>query len=77
MYLFQIGKKNLRFLSRLCAKLGFGPKNGQIWPKICIFGYFGPNIGLSDPFDAMSDQKKQCESKSLKFIKSLKGGNAV
>ena len=31
--------------------------NGQIWPKICIFGHVGPNIGLSDPFGAMPDQK--------------------
>ena len=70
MYLFQIEKKDLRFLSRLCAKLGFGPKNGQIWPKICIFGYFGPNIGLSDPFDAMPDQKKN--NISLKVYKKSK-----
>ena len=35
----------------------FGLQNGQILPKICTFGYFGPNIGLSGPFDAMPDHK--------------------
>ena len=29
----------------------------QIWPKICIFGNFGPNIGIFGPFDTMPDQK--------------------
>ena len=37
----------------LSKKLGSWPKNGQIWPKICIFGHNGPNIGLFDPFGAM------------------------
>ena len=32
-------------------KLDFGPKNGQIWPKICICGHFGPNIGIVGPFN--------------------------
>ena len=27
----------------------FGPKNGKIWPKIGIFGHFGPNTCLSGP----------------------------
>ena len=31
-------------------KYDFWPKNGQILPKICIFGYFGPNIGIFCPF---------------------------
>ena len=38
-------------------KLDFGPKNGQIWPKICICGHFGPNIGLYGEFGAMPNQK--------------------
>ena len=27
------------------------------WSKICIFGHFGPNIGISGPFCPMPDQK--------------------
>ena len=39
-------------------KLGFfGPKNGQIWSKICIFGHFGPNIAIFCTFCPMPDQK--------------------
>ena len=41
-------------------KYDFWPKNGQILPKICIFGYFGPNIGIFCPFPPMPDQN-QCE----------------
>ena len=37
-----------------------GPKTANL-PKICIFGHFGLNIGLSDPFSAMFNQKKQYE----------------
>ena len=29
---------------------------GQIWPKICILGHYGPNIGLSHPFCPLPDQ---------------------
>ena len=35
----------------------FGQKNGQIWPKICIVGHFGPNIGIYGPLCPMLDQK--------------------
>ena len=35
----------------------FWPQNGQIWSKICIFGHFGPHIGIFCPFDPMPDQK--------------------
>ena len=38
-------------------KLDFGPKNGQIWPKICICGHFGPNIDNFGPFGHMPNQK--------------------
>ena len=34
-----------------------GPKNGQIWSKICIFGHFGPNIAIFCTFCPMPDQK--------------------
>ena len=40
------------------SKIRIFPKIGQIWPKICIFGHFGPNIGFSDQFGAMPEQKK-------------------
>ena len=33
------------------------PKNGQIWSKVCIFGHFGPNIGIFCPFRPMPDLK--------------------
>ena len=33
----------------------FCPKS-QIWSKICIFGHFLPNIGLSDPYGSKPDQ---------------------
>ena len=33
----------------------------QIWPEICIFGHFRPNISLSDPYGAMNDQKNADE----------------
>ena len=36
----------------------FGPKNGQMWSKKCIFGHFGPNIGIFVPFRPMPDQKQ-------------------
>ena len=35
----------------------FWPKNGQIWPKICIFGHFGPNIGIFGLFGPMVEQR--------------------
>ena len=38
----------------LSKKLVFGHKNCQIWPKICIFGHFGPNIGIFGPFRPMN-----------------------
>ena len=34
----------------------FGPNNSYIWPKICIYGHFGPNIGIFGPFGPMPDQ---------------------
>ena len=54
----------------LSKKLGQCPKNGHIWAKICICGHFGPNIGPSDPFDAMPGQKKN--NISLKVYKKSK-----
>ena len=36
----------------------FGPKT----TIFCIFGHFGPTIGLSEPFGAMPDQKGWCLS---------------
>merc|ERR1712107_561328 len=38
-------------------KLDFGPKKGQNWSKICIFGHFGPNIAIFCSFCPMPDQK--------------------
>ena len=38
----------------LPSKLGFWV---QIWPKRCIVGHFGPNIGIFGSFDTMNDQK--------------------
>ena len=40
-----------------CKNQDFWPKNGQIWPKIGIFGHFGPNICIFGPFRPMPDQK--------------------
>ena len=34
----------------------FWPKNGHIWPKIGIFGEFGPNIGILGPSRLMPYQ---------------------
>ena len=39
------------------VRLGLFAQKGQIWSKICIFGLFGPNIGIFGPFCPMSDQK--------------------
>ena len=41
----------------LQKKLGFGPKNSKIWPKVCSFGHCGPNIGMSYSFGDVPDQK--------------------
>ena len=35
----------------------FGPKKGQIWSKICIFGHFWPNIAIFGTFYPMPNQK--------------------
>ena len=35
----------------------FWPKNGKIWPKICICGNFGPHFGIFGPFGAIPGQK--------------------
>ena len=35
----------------------FWPINGKIWPKICIFGHFGPNISICGPFGHEPKQK--------------------
>ena len=41
----------------LSKKIGFPPRNGQFWPKICIFGHLGPNIAIFCTFCPMPDQK--------------------
>ena len=52
-----VGNKTFDFSSK---KKDFLPKNDQIWPKICTFGHFGPNIAIFCTFCPMTDQK-QCE----------------
>ena len=47
---------NIKTFAPPPKKLGFLPKNGKIWPEICIFGHFLPNIGLSDPYGSKPDQ---------------------
>ena len=37
--------------------IGIFDPNGQIWSKICIFGHFGPNVGIFGPFRPVSYQK--------------------
>ena len=39
------------------VRIWFLAQKGQIWSKICIFGHFGPNIGIFGPFRPMPDQK--------------------
>ena len=53
----------------LSKKIGFPPRNGQFWPKICIFGHLGPNISLSDLIHLVPcPTKKQCEHLSTLSI---------
>ena len=40
-----------------CYNWEFWPKNGKIWPKICICGNFGPHFGIFGPFGAIPGQK--------------------
>ena len=40
----------------------------QIWSKICIFGHFGPNIGIFGPLDLMRDQKTMRTSCQSGFL---------
>ena len=49
----------------LPKKLGFLAQKRPNLAKICIFGYFGPNIGFSGPFNAMLDQKKIMRTRCL------------
>ena len=42
--------------------------NGQILPKICIFGHFGPNIGIFGPFRPMPDQKNNANKVPRCFL---------
>merc|ERR1711963_241937 len=46
-----------KFLLPAPKKLDLGPKNGQIWSKICIFGHSRPNIAIFCTFCPMPDQK--------------------
>ena len=43
--------------------MDFWPKNGRIWPKVCVCRHPGPNIGIFCQFDPMPDQKtsRTCE----------------
>ena len=47
----------------LLKKMYFEPQNSQIWPKIDIFGHFGPYFGLSDPCPT----KHQCKEGTPSF----------
>ena len=46
----------------------FGLNTAKFGPKYTLFGHFGPNIGLSDPFGAMPDQKNNANDMSNWFF---------